>query len=229
MISLNVQLSEKPDYHEDGSLDVIEVFSTIQGEGPFAGRPAVFVRTAGCNFSCSGCDTQYTDGRHRRSVINLVDLIWSLRKFPLVVLTGGEPFRQNIGPLIHELIKTKAEVQIETNGSLFRDIPLFPNITIVCSPKAPRVNKRLQPSISHLKYIIEHGKVDPKDGLPTSVLGEAIRPARPWNGFTGTVWVQAMDSQDERVNGFNIQEAIHSCMKHGYRMSVQTHKILGLP
>ncbi len=229
MISLlNQQPTEKVDYQEDGSLDVIECFSTIQGEGPFAGRPAVFLRLAGCDLACPGCDTQYTVGRHRRTVHNLVDLIWSLRRFPLVVLTGGEPFRQNLTPLVTLLLANQAEVQIETNGTLF--LPGFPydGVSIVCSPKTTKVNKMLQPHIHHLKYIIEHGEVYAKDGLPTTVLGARISPARPWRSFRGEIWLQPMDSQNEEENKLNVQQAVQSCMKHNYRMSLQTHKILGL-
>ena len=230
MISLlNQQPTEKVDYQEDGSLDVIEAFDTLQGEGPFAGRPAVFLRLAGCDLQCPGCDTQYTVGRHRRTVHNLVDLIWSLRRFPLVVLTGGEPFRQNLTPLVTLLLANQAEVQIESNATLY--LPNFPydGVTLVASPKTPSINKQLKPHVSDLKYVVAADKIDLKDGLPTSVLGANIRPARPWSGFKGTIWLSPEDSQDEQQNKLNMQQAIASCMKHGYRISMQMHKIWGLP
>ena len=57
----NQQLADKPVLNETGlSLQVNSIFYTIQGEGPFAGRPAIFIRLAGCNLQCPGCDTEYT-------------------------------------------------------------------------------------------------------------------------------------------------------------------------
>ena len=62
---------------------------------------------------------------------------------PLVVLTGGEPFRQNIMPLVHQLLAARWLVQVETNGTIFSYQSLYPTVmipgefSIVCSPKTP--------------------------------------------------------------------------------------------
>jgi organic radical activating enzyme len=233
---INSQPPEKPDYREDGSLDVIDIFDTIQGEGPFSGRPAVFIRLAGCNLQCGGCDTQYTDGRKRMGYGEVYSEAMALSGLAsLVVITGGEPLRQNIGELVDELIKRGGvEVQIETNGSLYPNTNsgyLFgPELTIVCCPKTPAVSSRLVPKVDAWKYVIEAGAVDSSDGLPTSVLGEPIRPARPPSHFPREdIYISPVDSGDPVKNKANTEVAVQSCLKFGYRLNLQLHKIVGLP
>lgn len=107
---------------------IAELFAdTIQGEGPSAGTPAMFVRTSCCNLECAWCDTPYTwDGtrfdlpaeRTRRSVAELTT--WAAgRPEPLAVLTGGEPLMQQraLIPLARALVGAGKRVEIETNGT----------------------------------------------------------------------------------------------------------------
>jgi len=230
VITENVQPIEKVIFNQEGALDVVSVFSTIQGEGPFTGTPATFVRLAGCNLRCVHCDTDYTRHRQEMPILRLLNEVRH-HKNRLVVLTGGEPFRQNIGPFVRLLKKHMYRVQIETNGTLPPYTPEYRwsvNIvdSIVCSPKTPLVNKVLIKYVDAWKYVLEHDHVDPKDGLPTSVLGAPIRPCRPKNRTE--VFVQPADDQDAKRNQANIAAALKVCMEHGYRLSLQTHKILGL-
>ena len=122
---INIQPIEKRTQEKE-TLDVHSVFYTIQGEGPFTGCPAVFVRLADCNLQCPGCDTDYTSTRRRVCVL---DLIWEIRNYfkdnhiegtrRLVVITGGEPLRQKraLAYLIGRL-QFQMTVQIETNGTI---------------------------------------------------------------------------------------------------------------
>ncbi len=232
---VNTQPAEKPDYREGGSLDVQEVFATIQGEGPFAGRRAVFVRLAGCSLQCPSCDTDYTSDRKRQGYTwTHIDIKKAAKEWKgtgkLVVLTGGEPLRQNVFPLCDLLASNGWNVQIETNGIHDFKYEYFPDdVDIVCSPKTGSINELLKPKILCLKYVLEAGKVDPDDGLPLSVLGLECRVARPWPEFYGEIYVQPQDDRDPVKNKANLDAAIKSCMKFGYRLSVQTHKIAGLP
>ncbi|WP_046973456.1 7-carboxy-7-deazaguanine synthase QueE, partial [Dyella japonica] len=96
---------------------------TIQGEGPFCGQPAVFVRLAGCNLQCPGCDTNYTSNRKKMSHSDIWQEIVHVTgeaKTKLVVITGGEPFRQpEVVNFINYLIDMKGyRVQVETNGTM---------------------------------------------------------------------------------------------------------------
>lgn len=234
----NKQPAEKPDYAEDGSLDVMEVFDTIQGEGPFAGEPAVFVRLAGCTLVCPGCDTIYTgSGRKRLAIPDLCSDIFkytnSLSDRRLIVVTGGEPFRQNLGPFARLALSADHRVQIETNGTLAPDDFPWLMADVVCSPKAGKVHPTVQAWCRNWKYVLQAGEVDPADGLPTSVLGNGVRPFRLSDRQLATkehtVWVQPMDEGDPERNAANTRAAVESCMKFGYRLSIQTHKIAGVP
>jgi organic radical activating enzyme len=151
-------------------LEVCDVWRTIQGEGPFAGLPAVFVRLAGCNLNCPACDTDYTSNRMSIRPEQLVERIQYKQTGGLVVFTGGEPLRQNIGIATKLLYRLGYTVQIETNGMLYRDDMEYNGLTIVCSPKSPIIHEKLQPLIRAVKYVVQAGFVD-VDGLPTRTLG----------------------------------------------------------
>lgn len=236
----NKQPIEKQEPEDTYGLDVHSVFPTIQGEGPFVGQPAIFVRLAGCNLRCPRCDTDYTEGRHRESVYWIYDQILShapliTRPYsPLIVITGGEPFRQAIGPLVTLLISKGYRVQIETNGTLFQSgMPWHRSeLTVVCSPKAGILNTQLIPHIQALKYVITTGDVDPTDGLPIHALDHPVgrRVARPPAGFLRqNIYVQPSDLGDRTINSANLQTAINTCMQYGYTLCLQTHKIINLP
>lgn len=212
---------------KDGSLELNELFPTIQGEGPFAGTPAVFVRLAGCNLQCPGCDTEYEDGE----LVPLADLVLGVKiqkGIDLVVITGGEPMRQDIGPFVHALLDLGKTVQIETNGSIYRDLP-FSMIHIVCSPKA-KVDPRLVPYVGAWKYVVEAGKVG-ANGLPISVLGSTapVFQVTEHEGLGNrNIYIQPFDEQDPERNKANNIAAIQSCLRHNYKLGIQIHKVVGL-
>lgn len=221
-------------------LDVQSIFSTLQGEGPFCGTPAVFVRLAGCNLQCPGCDTDYTSNRRRLTVEQIVETVRTLRTTPkpgLVVITGGEPFRQDLSKLIHELVYEEHYVQIESNGTLAVDESFYTQLPhlrygayIVCSPKAGRVHPTIADLACAFKYVMHADSVDPEDGLPILALNHTAHPrvARPPQGYKGPIYLQPMDSQDEAQNARNRAVCVASCLKYGYILQLQVHKLLGL-
>lgn len=101
------------------SLNVVEIFDSIEGEGIRTGMPVTFIRLAGCNLRCSYCDTTYaqnpTDG-----VLMSIDDIVSKVRFQAVTITGGEPLihTECVKELIDKLNKTGHYINIETNGSI---------------------------------------------------------------------------------------------------------------
>lgn len=104
-------------------LKVNEIFYSISGEGRYQGRPAVFVRLAGCNLRCSYCDTSYSQSECQgrlQSVSRILGIVsaegnW---RYPPVVITGGEPLVQDIAELVQALLKRGHPVEVETNGSI---------------------------------------------------------------------------------------------------------------
>lgn len=229
MISLNMQPPESQELRNDEAVEVVDVFHTLQGEGPFVGKPAVFIRLAGCNLQCPDCDTNYTSNRRFISSEALVDEVKDKMEMntKLVVITGGEPFRQNIAPLVRLLSHEGFKVQIETNGTLYPkgDFPYYANIYIICSPKGI-VPEPIRPYINALKYIVEDGLME--RGFPTRVLGRSNQVQLPWEGFRGEIYLQPADCEDKEQAHRNMKTAAILCLKHGHRLSLQTHKILGL-
>lgn len=237
---INIQPIEKIEHYgepDDGGLDVHSIFPTIQGEGPFVGQPAIFIRLAGCNLQCPLCDTEYTKGRIRLSVPAIFDTVQDhVRSFkPLIVITGGEPLRQrNLHALVRFLLAKGFHVQIETNGTLYSEhLPYnCPDFTIVCSPKTGRVNPKMERLIDYYKYIVRAGDVSSNDGLPLHALDHKASPmlARPWRHIErARVYVQPCDTQNAESNAESLQAAIKSCRDFGYTLCLQTHKMLGLP
>lgn len=223
----------RPQELSDGQrLWVQEVFYTLQGEGPFSGQPAVFVRLAGCNLACYWCDTEFESSTWRPALTELLEAV-KAAKTPfcdLVVLTGGEPFRQNIRPLLDELLALGMRVQIETNGTLWIDIPESDRIHIVCSPKTSTLNQKLVRRINSYKYLVAAGQVD-SDGLPgesTQKVGVIARVARPPAGSGAEVFVMPIDASDASVNEANLQATVSSALNFGYRLTLQTHKLTGI-
>jgi 7-carboxy-7-deazaguanine synthase len=221
-------------------LYVHSIFCTIQGEGEFAGTPAIFIRLAGCNLQCPQCDTEYTDSAEYYTPEAVVCQVTELaqNKLRLVVITGGEPYRQNISALLEELFRAGYPVQIETNGTLFQEPPLdkfiLPVEFYVCvSPKTSRLPKGLTGYATSYKYVLSADAVCEADGLPTYALGLNVQReyiARPPQGTAPVkIFVQPADAHDVAKNKANLEAAVASCQKFGYRLSLQTHKIIDMP
>lgn len=228
---LNTQTPEKVITEE--LLLVNSIFPTIQGEGPFAGEPAVFIRLSGCNIQCPHCDTEYTK-RYHASTDYIVTSCSTMkarrtsRKKPLIVITGGEPFRQHaLKDLVEGLLCLNYRVQIETNGTLSIDNFPYKYVTLVCSPKTPKINREILLNADAFKYVVQAGQID-EDGLPMTTMG-LHRPARPAPINSAEIFVQPLDEQDEEKNKANMKAAVESCIAFNYRLCIQTHKIANLP
>jgi 7-carboxy-7-deazaguanine synthase len=206
---------------------VKETFLTIQGEGGQAGRPAVFLRFAGCNLwngreqdralaVCAFCDTDFvgTDGdgggkfADAEALANHVASLWIGRDGDprLVVCTGGEPLLQLDAALVSALKARGFEIAVETNGTLVAPA----GIDWVCvSPKAaaPVVQTRGQ----ELKLV-----------YPQAL----AMPDRFEDLSFDRFWLQPMDGPDQAAN---TAAAIGYCLANPkWRLSVQTHKYIGV-
>lgn len=184
------------------------------------------------------CDTVYTINRQPMSVTAVLEEILTLDSVnsKLVIVTGGEPFRQpRVVELIRALCLEDYTVQVETSGSVFpvaewqrwiegRCTPL-----LVCSPKTPKLATGLTPYITAYKYVVREGEVDLLDGLPnvSPINGKPCRIARPvinQSGALPPIYISPWEVPSED----NVPTAVAVCLKHGYRLSLQIHKLIGV-
>lgn len=107
------------------TLNVCEIFYSLQGESSYAGMPCAFIRLSGCNLRCSYCDTVYSFAPGKDMSVS--QIVEAVAKYPtrLVEITGGEPLYQDDLPeLIEALNEAGWEILVETNGSLYiGDLP----------------------------------------------------------------------------------------------------------
>jgi 7-carboxy-7-deazaguanine synthase len=248
---VNNQPIEKRVSADASTIDVHSIFLTIQGEGPFCGQPCVFVRLAGCNLQCPACDTDYTSTRKQMGPYEILAEInerWRANRWRrgLVVITGGEPFRQNLSRLFDVLVSEGYDVQVETNGtlapcldedyrpyvnSLSRYAPdRFPGIYVVCSPKTGKIHPDIYRVACALKYVVKAGDVRPEDGLPLHALDHRSNPypARPPEDWDRPIYIQPLDEKDSVLNEANMQVAVAMSIQHGYTLQLQIHKFLGV-
>ncbi|MDE0764434.1 MAG: 7-carboxy-7-deazaguanine synthase [Porticoccaceae bacterium] len=209
---------------------VKEIFYSLQGEGAHAGRPAIFCRFSGCNLwsgkeqhradaICQFCDTDFvgTDGDGGGSFADASQLAVRIKSFwpqniadnthPYVVCTGGEPLLQLDPPLIDALHAQGIEIAIETNGTL----PVPDGIDWICvSPKAGA------------KLVVEAG-----DELKLVYPQDGHQPA----DFTACqfdhLFLQPLYDENQPQH---VANTVDYCLKHPrWNLSLQTHKLLGLP
>lgn len=208
----------KSENHSGENLDVQEIFPTLQGEGPYVGHPATFIRLGGCNLACEFCDTEFESYKK----ISLKEILKKVTKFnkKLVVITGGEPMRQPIERLCDELVKLGFLVQIETNGTIFRN--LNPEVKIIVSPKVTagkyhKIRPDLLLRVNAFKFIVSKTNENYQEVVE---VGQSK--------FATPIYVQPMDEYNKTKNAANLKHAVSLCEKHGYFLSLQTHKILGI-
>lgn len=169
MFGRNEIVGKKYFDNADDKLFITSIFYTLQGEGPYRGEPAVFVRFAKCNLACSFCDT-YFDGGDWLTISEIEDRIekvindyfednvpewaeyytmYGKKREMVLVITGGEPMLQkNIVPFLHRMKNQFDKTQIESNGTSYQNIP--DETTLVISPKCSEKNgkpiKYLEPN-----------------------------------------------------------------------------------
>ncbi|GHV05050.1 7-carboxy-7-deazaguanine synthase [Campylobacterota bacterium] len=138
---------------------VVEIFSSIEGEGNLAGLSTLFIRLFGCNLRCEWCDTTHSYeplGRYNdQSIAKLVEIA-SSHSSSMITITGGEPFMHSELPeLCKELLPLKRTIKIETNGTIFLDLPK--EIYLCVSPKPPRytVDPKILQSADEMKFVVD--------------------------------------------------------------------------
>jgi 7-carboxy-7-deazaguanine synthase len=199
-------------------LRLSEIFYSVQGEGYHVGRPAVFVRTAGCNLACDFCDTDFS----LRLKMTPEEIVKGIQAYPAryVVLTGGEPTRQpeGIRELTRLLHAAQYEVAMETNGTSADTLGVD---WVTVSPKLSQGGEWVLREGQELKLVYEgqnlsdfensrfdHYFLQPKEGL-TAPFGKGVR----------------LHAETQAA----MRAAFDAVLKHPrWRLSLQTHKILGV-
>ena len=211
---------------------VKEIYYTLQGEGANAGRPAVFLRFAGCNLwsgregdrgngpgGCSAwCDTNFvgTDGPGGGKFVSARDLAKEARghwpeenadRGAYIVCTGGEPLLQLDPALILELHNVGFAIAVETNGTI-EPPPGIDWLTV-----SPKANSELKARRGQeLKLVYPQATLNPSDFEPLEFQYHFLQPL------------------DGLCKDFNTKAALDYCLAHPqWRLSLQTHKLIGIP
>jgi 7-carboxy-7-deazaguanine synthase len=215
---------------------VNEVFETIQGEATFTGTPSTFFRLQGCDVGCPWCDTKHTWPVLESSVIPIADVRAKTvdsdkfarltvdefvaeaksRRPRHVVITGGEPCIYDLTELTEALHRASLTTQIETSGT--QPILCSSQTWVTVSPKFNMpggfaVRRDALCRANEIKMPV--GK--PRD-LETLEQLMADLPTLPWN-----VWLQPLSQSPSAT-----KLCIEAAMTRGHRLSIQTHKYLGL-
>ena len=220
-------------------LSINEVFETIQGEGIHTGVPSVFLRLQGCPVGCPWCDTKHTwtlddaflttadkvvtKSRESEAFFNAdenaVLALFNELKYTAkhVVITGGEPCMYDLGPLTRFLHQHGYTTQIETSGTY--EVRCDQETWVTVSPKVdmkagmPVLTSALQRAneIKHPVAMQRH--IDELDALLARLEANSLPP----------VCLQPI-SQQQRAT----ELVIKTCIERNWRLSLQTHKYIGI-
>ncbi len=202
-------------------LKITEIFSSVQGEGLRQGEPTIFIRISGCNLKCSFCDTKYAwEEGQQYSVDQVLEEIKKIRQsFPAewICITGGEPLLQDIDGLTKALKKEGLKIQVETNATLYRTLPVD---WYSISPKPDRYTHRpeYREKAKEVKIIV------------TKNLDiESIRRLRKWFPEKTPILLQPQsNSKWSIILGIKLsKQALKAGLKN-IRLSVQLHEIYGI-
>ena len=197
-----------PPWREDGrTLQINEIFYSIEGEGLRVGQPTTFVRLARCNLRCFFCDTEFDT----YTELEIAEIVAEVGRHTAswVCLTGGEPLGQNIVPLCRELRAADYRIHIETNGAIVPDPDLYNLVEHwTVSPKRKSIAGGLG-YITELKYVV--GKHFEEDMV------EEDRAEY--------VYLQPESSKSEYI-----AKTLDVLKRHPeWRLSCRIHKMLDLP
>lgn len=190
---------------------VNEIFYSIQGEGRWAGRAAVFVRFSGCNLKCPFCDTDFTAYREMTAndILGEVSAVGGDCRF--IVITGGEPTLQVDAKLVDLLHERGYYLAMETNGTH----PVPKGIDwITCSPKSA---------------FVANGAVAIKEASEVKVVFDGIHEVSDCGIAANYYYVQPCDVGDKDRNAQILKQTVAFVQSHPrWHLSLQLHKIINV-
>lgn len=199
---------------DDFFMKINEIFNSIQGEGPYTGTPATFLRLSGCNLNCKFCDTNH-EQKQELSINMVKNIIYEnmeKHRTQILVITGGEPLLQynELKQLIQQL---NCPVQIETNGTIMK-VPL--NACYIISPKKDieKIFKFYKNyDKTYFKFIIEN----------QSQL-QQVKQLIQENNYYKTIYFQPEYSKAQEITKLILKQSPNI----KYKISGQLHKYLGV-
>jgi len=217
-------------------IGVNEVFETVQGEAHFTGSPAVFVRLQGCLVGCPWCDTKHTWAVDRLDEVSQASMMaktadeptharmapWRIAEMVAgfqsrhVVITGGEPAFWPLGDLCEQILSQGRTVQIETSGTEALDVPA--GVWVTVSPKIgmPGGKVMVPSAVARADEIkMPVGKRADVDKL--------VEFLADFGAASKLVWLQPL-SQNPKAT----ELCLSAAREHGWRVSIQTHKFIGV-
>ena len=216
-----------------------EIFESIQGEGSYTGVPSIFIRLQGCPVGCPWCDTKHTWQVDDTDVIPIVELReksadattharmsvtelldeYDARGYQAkhVVITGGEPAMYDLVPLTEALLAKGLSVQVETSGTF--TLRCTDDTFVTVSPKINMPGKyQILPQVMARANEIKHAIAMQKhvDELKALLAQSTI-------SSNTLIYIQPI-SQQARAT----ELAVATCIKENWRLSLQTHKFIGI-
>jgi 7-carboxy-7-deazaguanine synthase len=213
------------------SLRVSEVFSSIQGEGPSAGTPSVFVRLQGCSVGCAWCDTKYSWDAERGEAWSLERLLHQVKGAgpQNVVVTGGEPLEHPVLiPLVRGLHALPRRIEVETAGiAAPPDLPVDQwNVSLkLAHSGVPSERRLVAPAIERFRELGAWFKFVVGDERDLEeVLAIQSRHALPSDRILLMPLGMRRDEQQALM-----PQVISWCVRHGFRFSPRLHILIWGP
>ena len=214
------------------SYKLVEIFSSVQGEGGMSGVPMTFVRFTGCNLDCSWCDTPFNEANYSSCLEGLVNKITDFAN-KWVIFTGGEPTLQLDEDLIDELHMKDHMIAIETNGTQYEEyytkidyITVSPKTTVEmkrdnCSP-AINETLGLNCNLGGVKVNEVRVPMDGKHEPPILAYQQKLRP--------DILYVSPVFAKDNKPIVEAVEQALSAVELYSLlmdiRLSIQAHKFL---
>jgi len=187
---------------------VNEIFYSLQGEGRWAGRAAIFIRFSGCNLKCPFCDTDFRK-YHEMTVARIIETIKPWKNTGFVVLTGGEPTLQVDNTLTDALHDAGFVIAMETNGThkVLGDIDW-----VTISPKTP---------------FVSNGEVVLKSADELKLVYTGENKVETYGIDTENLYLQPCDTGDIAKNEDILKQCINYIKENPqWKISIQQQKIL---